>query len=406
MLPTGSISVGGSSPFGLGPFPFTIPPDVWDDIAEFLSRPANNIRMTEYSALAFTFGRMHRIDDKERFLHLLADPIDLPGLSSTLHLRGFSQAYTVCPLKVAGIQLFLELDIAMTLAEQTHLRSENRPYRHMDAVRYNKMQNSAVLSAVASLMPPPATGQVSNEHLMMHHLFLANDNSSPFTLSPWDIDGGWLTLSTSTTPFTTGGTPLRTFNPVNEEIHISRVLSGGEVGPKLRSVVGDEVTTRHLYNPARDFTSGVSDLAFGAASAAAPPIISESITLIDMGRTVWGTVAAFNRGMEQAAAIQNEFSLILGYWSLSDFTMGLNIESVIIWQPGEDPFITNRASLSSQDSLNMLNSFIAGNNTGNQITNNSFITWEDFVYNPVAAAYEAFNRLSIAQQTTLREYQP
>jgi len=370
----------------------------WRDIEFLLNKPLTGneaITSTDFASLATLFGRLYYVPEIERFLNTLTQEVSLIGIPSN------ARTFTVCPVRITGIQLFLEIDILTTTARQIGLWSEGFPYYHLNAPRHRMMQNSALLTTILDLTPRTAMSLYpareldhTDENLLrIFDIFLSGDNGLPFSLSGWDVDGGWVTLNAQTTQYV-HGRPAALFRPNDVTVHFSEVLNGPSVSPKLRAVLGEEFSTRHQHNPADNIISALVSLGFDLATMGIPNVAS---ALLDTGSAILGVAIDWGEGAAQAAAIQADFNVILGNWELSDFHQALGLDSVVIWQVGEDPQLISRISPDSLERLNKLNDFIP---------NNSSISQTDFMVNPVGSALDTFRGLTIAQRGDMNRYNP
>ena len=374
----------------MGAFPFAISPAVWAEIEHVLNMPGASISMEQYAALAFSFGHMVSLGDKEKFLNLLADEVDL--FRAVPH---DTRTFIVCPIKIAGIQIFLDIGIASTLENQMHLRLGNLPYEHLNATRHRLIRNSALLTAVAELTSSSSSIPMEplglNNVIQIYEIFLGGNNGLPFSLSPWDADGGWATLTTRTTQYT-HARPSALFRPdgTDVEINFSQVLGGSEVFPKMWDILHEELSVRYVYNPSRNIATGVISFGLGTASVALPPPYSFVTSLLDLGLTIYSTAHGWAEGVAQAVAMHNEVFSVVNNAELAVFHHVFGVEAVTVWHVGKDPYLVSRPAPNSRDNLDRLNHYLP---------NDLAVYWGDFSQNPVSAALDKFlNELSVIQR--------
>ena len=368
----------------------------WEDVSYLLGQSFDDLTIEDFSSLAVVLSRLDYRSDLERFLNLLVDEAHLVGLPPPRGIiiprnNNFTRAYTVCVKKVTGIQVFLDVQAALLLERQTNLRSMGVMYEHINDNRRRLIQNSALLTSI-TMMAPPSSLAVP-EGARQHQLIVVNDNEKPFTLTSWGVDEGWLTVSARTTSYWEL-MPYFRFEIHNAETHLSQALNGPEVSQKLRNVLGEEFSTRHLHDPSGDIIHAAAGLGMNLATLGMANVATASL---DVVMATVNAGASWNEGVAQAAAIQQDFSTILGNWELRELHQALGLDAVLIWSPGEDPHLVSRGAPDSLERLAKLNGYVE---------DDLIVSRDDFRINPVDATIEAFRSLTIAQEGAMLRYNP
>ena len=147
----------------------------WNWVNQTLNKPAEDITQGEFGKLAWWLAKQNDIAGQERFLNYLADKMIVPELHRPLSapaafgMQGMS-AFTICPQKVLGISMQMELAIAMALETQFELirqgvGTQDPAFLAVNDHMHTFMQRAALLSVAAEL------AEVTSQYWEFHSRF-------------------------------------------------------------------------------------------------------------------------------------------------------------------------------------------------------------------------------------------
>ena len=157
----------------------------WESIRKILLQPAGDIKEEQFALLAEWFVSLDDVEDLERFLNLLASPLDSQAHIDIVrtfdYVRGNYIAYVICPVKVEGIQRHIETGIAIMLLGQFQLMIDGGSddlIIDINRERLRLIGRSALLSEVGRL-----ASMTSPSSPLQNILRASHDRLGPFALA-------------------------------------------------------------------------------------------------------------------------------------------------------------------------------------------------------------------------------
>jgi len=383
----------------------------WQETRRILTMPYDEITPKQYWFLATNFVKVSdNLAGKERFLNMFLERVELPERSVNM----FNVIpYSICPNKVAGVQMFLEGGIAGLLINQGRYDARSNEYNLLEVQRDDLKQLTALLTVINSLTSPPSTEAPFVQHVIIQKegrlpitlgehntgidvLFARGEilrdprlapggtaiESVPFALWPANltIPQGYATHMNSlgfqgqpSTDWINSGT-----------ISIGRTLDGIGTGTDFGYYLQEYFVKRHRFDATSHVTGEILNIVagelFGAIGSAAGLIAS----IIDSG---FGTFAA----MQNAINIQNDLITITEYGYFGRFQDHFNLRGIVITQEGQMPQLLSWPTTTTATAINALNWTYAANSIDN-ITRDSrrdLVTQTAFTESDLAQNFDA-----------------
>ena len=380
----------------------------WNWIRSTLSRPASSISDADFARLAELFVFITNVSDQERFLNYLADRVIIttPFVDNVHH----DVAFTVCPIKVAGIQRHIDAGIAIMLYGQFQLMLSGFSYYSINTIdmeRRRFMERTALLTVVGELAV--LTQDVYNwpNNTVQRMLSTSEGRIGPFTLVRIGAansqglsfqEGISLTVQHGSITFVTSTNSRTGVQSVNARflrddsvgivgsntIHISNALTPTAANISIPNQIGLSLQIRHQFSATSHIASRVSSKMRSAAIATAwkatLPITGASIILPGLE-----IVSGMPSAQARAISIQRDIGSVVDASALGAYFQAFELESVIISEAGRSMQVLAWPTNNTYGRLLSLNSAI-----------NRTFTWAEFMQDPTAG-FEVFRGLSSAE---------
>jgi len=151
----------------------------WNAMATILQRPLAHevsgttiavITQEHFAALARRFAELTYAGDMERFLNMMAFPVDMEPFQNSIAIysEDFTK-YRACPLRIGMVQMHLELQVAVITRQQMSLPLDSQAFRGLQEDTLRLMQSSAILhvaAEIAAISHQSLPGNAPNQRLL------------------------------------------------------------------------------------------------------------------------------------------------------------------------------------------------------------------------------------------------
>ena len=308
----------------------------WDTLQEVMSRPYADISEAEFMVLAWIFTSIESIENQERFLNLLADPIvsvyGENGVTVTVYATRIPiqdvTMFQICPDKVWGIQRNIEVAISTILSEQMQIGRGNDGYSNLDDRRRNYIQRSALLGIIGDLTPKPLEGSVG-ESARRPLLQARNGEIFPFNLRSAEYPHLYRLsfISVATSDITYQGRSGLTFRDIdlhqsqNPTLYITPVRQGGGVQSLFENLASLELTQKHEFNLV---AYGVNALAMYGVNKTIEQIFGKGASVF-VSLVAGAAVAA-----EKAHVVQQDINTVVSHLQEGAFHTSFDLTAVTV----------------------------------------------------------------------------
>ncbi|MCL2841806.1 MAG: hypothetical protein FWE05_13690 [Defluviitaleaceae bacterium] len=401
----------------------------WAAIKDVLSRPANEITDADFAHLAHFFITLNTIEEQQRFLNYLADPVEM-----TSPIVGNPSGYgvfTVCPAKVEGIQRPIAVGVELMLVWQFQLiedgRGDSRDFRNFTQQRHHSMEAFALLSVAGQIANTTSESWSGVQGQTTQRTILADrDSQGPFTLTAReavDTNGEIVSngvavsiqhgiLSTQSTGDTATLLVERVNNlgrAGNNEIHISPLLLPAEAQAAISNRESEALHFQHQFHMGTYATSQITDKIISVASAAAfAATIKLTLPLAGVSTGVSAHVGAVgvpsilysleimdkvNAEQARIERSRREIDRMLDANSLGIYVQNFALDTIIISENGRDPQVLNWTTHNTYASVRAFNTITRENFTWHDFTQDMFYHFERFSHTSFERNRTEFERI-------------
>jgi len=392
-------------------------PIPWSNIRAILNKDADDIMPAQFAVLAEIFVTIgDDVGATERFLNYIADRVVIPPGVQDHMMRG-NTAYTICPRKVAGIQLPLEIGIALALEAQFQLlndgaRALDPAVENLTNIRLQLMERSALLSVVGELatVTTQQIGQIQNPgQRVLVDVNSVREFPGPFSLRQHNAvvsgaseqDGISLAVTHGVLSTRTDGSNTQAIlSTLNEpadhranvgfrgsnEIRISRATTGFGANMEFLYRSGDYVQQRHQFDLSsfllsQAVSAGRSSLIGGVAGVVGEgaAMAASFIKNADSGQKIF---SQFQSQRARAESVQRDIANVVDSAVQGAFYQLFALDAVVISERGAPPQSIIWPTLHTYASVHGLNSILGEENRyGNSLAHYQ-VTWEQFLQDP------------------------
>ena len=352
----------------VNPTTFEVP---WGDVENVLRRPFESITNNQFGVLAFHFSLIDTPQGYERFLNLMATPIEIPSDSHRFMNWHNITPYEVCARKIAAIKTHLDMRISLNLIHQMTLPS-GTAFDALGNSNRDLMHKSTILSIAHEIA---TASQWQNENPPWRRVLNCRGNG-PFRIQALrgvpggvtiDVQHGILTLE-GEPPFYNGEirrlfeSDLRGNNPV----HIRPALRGYGISDAMLDLAAHNFNVTNNFNLSSHLLAGTGSLAFDALTMA-----MNLSNAASFGLATTRVLAEIPGAWAQARAVQTSFNQAMSNVTLGLYHQDFRLDGVIVEEDGRQ--------------------------------NNGLINWDIFTW-PTPHTFEAINALNQATTRYVRQH--